>query len=121
MKNFSNKQRLVRILKPIVESIINEVDNQLDKDAANELIMYAENDRRLYDVLHNTYLPALLKFKKKGTFDRVKAIKLLEYYYQNYVRAAYKKEFGDDIRLNPISRKYFSEQFLDSLESDGYL
>jgi len=96
-------------------------ESAVDNDAIQELTLYAENDSRMYDVLMKTYLPALKKFKKKGTYDPEKAIKLLEYYYQNYVRPAYKKEFGDDIKLNPAERKLFSKYFLDSLEMDGYL
>lgn len=67
-----------------------------------------------------TYLPALKKFVKRGNFDRDKALKLMEYYWTNYVRPEYKKQFGD-VRLNPTQRKQFSEYFLSNLESEGYL
>ncbi len=90
-------------------------------DAVEDLCTFADNESKLYDVLHNTYVPALMKFKKRGTFDREKALKLLEYYYQNYVRPTYKKRFGSDIKLNPAQRKNFANYYLTTLEEDGYL
>jgi hypothetical protein len=92
----------------------------IQDDDVNELIMFAENDRACYDALHKNYVPALNKFIKKGNFDRDKAIKLMEYYYSNYVRPAYKKQFGD-IQLNPAKRKMFGNYFLETLEEEGYI
>lgn len=91
-----------------------------DEDALQELILYAENDRRLYDILMNTYLPALQKFVKRGTYDATKAVKLMEYYYSNYVRPAYKKEFGD-VPLSKSDRQKFAQHFLDYLVDEGFL
>lgn len=114
MNKFTKKD-LVEMVRRIIK------EETMDSDAVRELILFSENDHRLYDILHKTYVPALLKFKKKGTFDRNKAIKLMEYYYQNYVRPSYKKEYGADIKLSPIERKSFAEYFIDTLEQEGYL
>ena len=86
-----------------------------------ELILYAENDSKLHDVLMKTYLPALQKFVKRGVFDKTKALKLMEYYYSKYVRPAYKREFGDDLALSKNDRVKFSQYFLDTLIEDGFL
>ena len=114
----SKKQLLESKLRTMIRKIIKE-SNELDDDV-REVVLYAENDHRLYNVLHKTYVPALLKFKKKGTFDRDKALKLMEYYWSNYVRPSYKKDFGD-VKLDPSQRRAFSDYFLTSLEDEGYL
>lgn len=116
----SKRQQLTELLRPIVKAILKESNDGIDSDAVREVVLYAENDERLYRVLMDTYVPALKKFKKKGTFDRDKALKLLEYYWSNYVRPKYKREFGD-VMLNPRERKEFANYFLTSLESDGVL
>lgn len=111
-----------QLLKTIIaEEVKRQLREMSDPDAVQELVLYAENDSKLYDVLHKTYVPALKKFIAKGNFDEMKAVKLLEYYLTNYVRPAYKREFGDDIRLNPEDRKAFAKQILDSLKSEGYI
>lgn len=117
----SKKQRLIEsaITKIVRKVILESESNQLD-DTVEEIVLFAENESRLYDVLMKTYLPALKKFVKRGNFDRDKALKLMEYYWTNYVRPEYKKQFGD-VRLNPTQRKQFSEYFLSNLESEGYL
>ncbi len=91
-----------------------------DADAVRELLLFAENDSKLYDVLHTTYVPALQKFIDKGVFDETKALKLLEYYFTNHVRPAYKKYYGD-VKLSPTDRKEFSKQILAGLKDEGYL
>jgi len=90
----------------------------IDQDAVRELTLFAENDGRLYNVLMDVYLPNLEKKAKKGLYNKEKAIKLMEYYYQNYVRPQYKREFGDDIKLNPESRKSFGKYFIEVLEEE---
>lgn len=109
---------LKRIIKEEYGKALKE--SGVDNDAVTELIGHAMNTNKTYDILMNTYVPALMKFKKKGTFDRNKALKLLEYYYQK-VRESYKREHGDDIKLDPASRKSFSEQILQELEDEKYL
>lgn len=70
--------------------------------------------------MHKTYVPALQKFIDKGTFQESGAIKLLVYYWTNYVRPSYKKEFGD-LPLNPEERKEFAKYFLKTLKEEEYL
>ena len=111
-----------QLLKTLIrEEVRKQLNEMSDSDAVQELVLYAENDSKLYNVLHKTYVPALEKFIKKGNFDEIKALKLLEYYLTNYVRPAYKREFGDDIKLNPADRKAFAKEILDSLKSEGYI
>lgn len=89
----------------------------IDQDAVRELTLFAENDGRLYNVLMDVYLPNLQKKAEKGVYNKEKAIKLMEYYYQNYVRPAYKRYFGD-VKLNPESRKSFGKYFVEVLEDE---
>ena len=111
-----------QLLKTLIrEEVRKQLNEMSDPDAVQELVLYAENDSKLYNVLHKTYVPALNKFIAKGNFDEMKALKLLEYYFTNYVRPAYKREFGDDIKLNPADRKAFAKEILDSLKSEGYI
>jgi hypothetical protein len=56
----------------------------------------------------------------KGTYDRNKAVKLLEYYYSNYVRREFSKrtEMGYDPKLNIEERKAFAIHFRNKLENE---
>ena len=92
----------------------------IDRVAIDEVILFAENDSRLHDVLVNVYLPALKKKKKSGKYDKEKAVKLMEYYYTNYIRPEMKKpsKYGYDSKFNPAERKVVAKYFLDLLESE---
>lgn len=92
----------------------------VDKVAVSEVIGFAENNYRLHKILMEVYLPNLQKKKKAGKYDREKAVKLLEYYYQNYIRAEMKKpsEYGWDPKLNPEERKMVARYFRDYLEEE---
>jgi len=89
----------------------------IDEIAVDEVINYAWNDRYLYDILINVYLPAVQKKVNKGNFDYEKGVKLMEYYYTNYVRPHMKnpRNYGWDSKLNPQERRYFASYFLDAL------
>jgi hypothetical protein len=89
----------------------------IDKEKVREVILFAENDYKSYEVLMNTYLPNLLKKRIAGKYDRKQAPKLLEYYYQNYVRPSMKnpRNYGYDPKLNPQERAVFSKYFSDYL------
>lgn len=113
-----NTQRIKTLLRPLVEQILREA--AIDHDAVREAILYAENDSRLYNILHKTFVPSLQKFIDKGTFQESGAIKSLGNYFTLYVRPAYKKEFGD-LRLNPEERKEFAKYFLKTLKEEEYL
>jgi hypothetical protein len=66
------------------------------------------------------YLPNLQKKVLKGTYDKKLAVKLLVYYYSNYVRpeAMKRTELGYDPKLNPAEREMFAQHFVDSLWDD---
>jgi len=90
--------------------------DDFDSDAVRELCLFAENDPKMYRSLINNYLNNMLSKKKRGVYDHDLAIKLLEYYYSNYVRPEYRRQFGADIRLNPSERREFAEYFVNFLE-----
>lgn len=90
-------------------------------DAVRELTLFVESDSKLYDALMRNYLKPLLAKLKQGKYDGNLAIKLLEYYYQQYVRPEYKRLFGD-VKLDPSERREFGAYFVDVLqETDEFL
>ncbi len=93
---------------------------KIDKILLDELIALTENNAYLYEILVTTYLDNLKKKKIKGIYDKKKAIKLLEYYYSNYVRPYFKKKtnYGFDFKLSPEGRKLFAKYFSDYLYSE---
>lgn len=92
----------------------------IDKVLVDETIAFAENDQRSYKALIDVYLPNLQKKKLSGKYDKEKAKKLLEYYYQNYVRPQMKNPrlYGFDPKLNPAERKSFATHFVNVLEDE---
>ena len=66
------------------------------------------------------YLPNLQKKVLAGKYDPELAIKLLEYYYTNYVRPYMKmpRNYGVDTKLNPEERKAFAKYFRDKLYNE---
>lgn len=91
--------------------------NQINKDKVREAILFAENNQRCYQSLMANYLPNLQKKVLKGVYDKKLAIKLLVYFYTNYVRpeALKKSELGYDLKFNPAERDLFAEHFVDYL------
>jgi hypothetical protein len=89
----------------------------IDKIKVREVILFAENDSKSYNALMNIYLPNLIKKRLSGKYDKKKAPKLLEYYYQNYVRPSMKnpRNYGYDSKLNPQERIMFAKHFSDYL------
>jgi len=96
--------------------------NNVDHVKVREAILFAENDERSLKALEDNYVPYVKKKIKAGKYDRKKVVKLLEYYYQNYVRPEMKKpsKYGYDPKLNPAERVHFAEYFRDIIE-DNYL
>lgn len=94
--------------------------NSIDKHLVGEVISFAENNQRAQSALTDVYLVNLQKKKKAGKYDSKLAVKLLEYYYQNYVRKQMQKDrgYGYDPKLNVAERRYFAEYFVDQLESE---
>jgi hypothetical protein len=122
--NESKKALIAKKVRETIKKIVREeYKKALRKedrmsDAVRELILYADNDGRLYKVLMDNYLKNMVAKKKRGVYNRDLAIKLLEYYYQNYVRPAYKREIGEDIKLSPQERKQFAEYYVNALEEE---
>lgn len=89
----------------------------IDKVKLREVILFADNDYDLYKVLTTTYLENLKRKRFKGTYDKKKSYKLLEYYYSNYVRREMKKpsKYGFDPKLNVEERKAFGKHYGDEL------
>jgi hypothetical protein len=81
------------------------------------VILFAENDSKLYGDLIKNYYPNLKKKIKSGKYNPELAIKLLEYYYTLYVRPYMKnpKIYGWDSKLNPAERREFGKYFRDVL------
>ena len=94
--------------------------HQIDKVLVDEVILFAENDYDCYQALINNYLPNLQKKRLNGTYDRPKSIKLLEYYYTNYVRRFMKmpRKYGFDPKLNPPERALLAKYFADFLYNE---
>lgn len=94
--------------------------NQIDYALLDEVIIFAENDSKLYNDLMVNYLPNLQKKVLAGKYDPELAIKLLEYYYTNYVRPYMKmpRNYGVDTKLNPEERKAFAKYFRDKLYNE---
>jgi hypothetical protein len=107
--------------KPIVKKANNKTTlgqkNTVDRNLVEEVIIFAENDSKLYNDLMVNYLPNLQKKVLAGKYDPELAIKLLEYYYTNYVRPYMKmpRNYGVDTKLNPDERKAFAKYFRDKL------
>jgi hypothetical protein len=95
---------------------------EIDRIKVREVVLFAENDKRCYDALMINYLPNLQKKLLKGTYDKKLAVKLLVYYYTNYVRpeAIKRTGMGYDPKLNPAEREVFAQSFVDYLW-DEYL
>tara|TARA_Y100000361_G_C11147574_1_gene339023 strand:+ start:982 stop:1335 length:354 start_codon:yes stop_codon:yes gene_type:complete len=89
----------------------------IDKVKLREVILFADNDYKLYEVLTTTYLDNLKRKRLKGKYDKKKSYKLMEYYYSNYVRPEMKKpsKYGFDPKLNVEERKAFGKHYGDYL------
>jgi hypothetical protein len=93
------------------------MNSQVDKILVDEVYNFAMNDYDTYNKLVTIYLDNLKKKRVKGTYDKKKSYKLLEYYYQNYVRPNMKnpRKYGLDPKLNPKERQLVSKYFGDYL------
>lgn len=92
----------------------------IDKEKVREVILFAENDSYLHMQLVKNYLPNLQKKVISGKYDKELAVKLLQYYYSNYVRPYMIKPsiYGWDSKLNPSERKEFGKYFVECLWDD---
>ena len=95
-------------------------NHEVDSVAIDEVYNFANNDSDTYEALIKNYVPNLQKKKKAGKYDKTKAVKLLEYYYSNYIRPNMKKpaKYGWDPKLNPTERKHLAKMFVEDIEND---
>jgi hypothetical protein len=119
--------QLKRYAKTVGAKIVSDVKGTLlgqkysvDRQLVDEVIIFAENDSKMYVALMKNYLPNLQKKVLAGKYDPEQAIKLLEYYYTNYVRPSMKlpRNYGFDPKLNPDERKLFAKYFRDKLYNE---
>jgi hypothetical protein len=93
--------------------------HEIDAIAVNEAILIIKNDHQSYIALMKTYLPNLEKKFFKGQYDKEKAIKLMESFYQNVARKRLKsRDYGWDPKFNPAERKAFATYFRDFLHNE---
>jgi hypothetical protein len=94
--------------------------NSIDEHKVNETILFAENNADVLKKFEDIYVEYVKKKVKAKKYDRTKVIKLLEYFYQNYVRPAMKnpRNYGYDPKLNPAERKLFAEYFRENIETN---
>lgn len=100
------------------EAVTEAHKEQADEDAVRELVLYAENDSRIY---HNKTLPVIANLKRKvakGVFDKELAVKAFQYVADDAAKQ-YKKEFPAeedgtyDYNFNPATREEAARQLLD--------
>ena len=100
------------------EAVTEAHKEQADEDAVRELVLYAENDSRIY---RNKTLPVIANLKRKvakGVFDKELAVKAFQYVADDAAKQ-YKKEFPAeddgtyDYNFNPATREEVARQLLD--------
>ena len=91
---------------------------EIDRVKVDEVISFAVKTEYCYKHLVTDYLNNMQRRWVKGTYDRTKVIKLLEYFYSNYVRSPFKREMGYDPALNVKERQVFATYFRDYLENE---
>lgn len=100
------------------EAVTEAHKEQADEDAVRELVLYAENDSRIY---RNRTLPVIANLKRKvakGVFDKELAVKAFQYVADDAAKQ-YKKEFPAeddgtyDYNFNPATREEVARQLLD--------
>ena len=93
---------------------------EIDKVLIREVEIFSENDRDVYKALMNIYVPMFSRKIISGRFDKSKAPKGLELWYNNYVRPEMKKmhKYGFDPKLNPAERKFFTERVFKEIWSE---
>jgi hypothetical protein len=94
--------------------------SNIDEHKVRETILFAENNADVLKKFEDIYVEYVRKKVKAKKYDRTKVIKLLEYFYQNYVRPAMKnpRNYGYDPKLNVAERKEFAEYFRENIESN---
>ncbi len=84
----------------------------VDTDAVDQLVLYAENDGMLYDTSTVPVQKNLTRKWKKGTYQHELAIKLWKYHADRAAKK-YAEEFGGPV-MSPDVRRAAAKEFADS-------
>ena len=87
-----------------------------DFSVASEVLMFAENDYKLYQRLMNV-LKNLESKKKRGVYDKQKAVKGVITMYINPAIKEYRNTFGLG-PVNQLTKEYMARETLDVLNDD---
>lgn len=114
------ESKTASLLKRIIKEELQNIDEKFqdNEDNLQDAIDFAENTYDVYQQLERSYLPAVKRFVKRGTYDETKALKLMEYYWSVYCRPAYKRINKTDLKLSVSDRQKFAKYFLDILIND---
>jgi len=96
-----------------------ELDEAVDKNAADELKMYIENDAQLYKSQLIPIVKNMQRKMKSGKYDHRKAPKLWMYLVDAGAKK-YVKEFGGDVRnmFDKQTRQYVAQQMADEYKDE---
>ena len=96
-----------------------ELDEAVDKNAADELKMYIENDAQLYKSQLIPIVKNMQRKMKSGKYDHRKAPKLWMYLVDAGAKK-YVKEFGGDVRnmFDKQTRQYVAQQMADEYKNE---
>ena len=88
-----------------------------DLASVRELVLFADNNYKLYQV-KKTYWTNALNKVRKGTFDPKKAPKLFQYF-ADRASAEYKKEYGYafPVAVRVAASKEFAAEFIEMVKS----
>ncbi len=114
------ESKLKSLVKRIIKEELQNIDEKFqdNEDNLQDAIDFAENTYDVYQQLERSYLPAVKRFVKRGTYDETKALKLMEYFWSVYCRPAYKRINKTDLKLSASDRQKFAKYFLDVLIND---
>ena len=96
-----------------------DLDEAVDKNAADELKMYIENDAQLYKSQLIPIVKNMQRKMKSGKYDHRKAPKLWMYLVDAGAKK-YVKEFGGDVRnmFDKQTRQYVAQQMADEYKDE---
>lgn len=85
----------------------------INEDKVMEAFDFVNNDYESFRAFEHSYIPNLVRKRKKGTYDKKLSYKLMAYHWNNYGRPRYKKVMGKDLSLNPQERLAYGKLFGD--------
>lgn len=91
----------------------------ISKESVNELTLYIDNDRNIYDRAVSPTEKSLLKKVKKGTYDSEKALKAFQHV-ADYGSKMYSKENKENKHLFTVAeRKEVAKNLLSYFETEN--